>query len=72
MMMGKISCMLFSWLMGCRQRKLPQEENRPLKFEELSNVEVSHATPKLVHTLVFDGEKWFPFADPVQQTGLLT
>ena len=38
-----------------------------LKFEELSDVDTSHAVPKRLHTLVFTGEKWFPFADPVQQ-----
>ena len=55
-----------------RRKKLPQEENGPLKFEELSNVDLSHATPKRVHTLVFDGKKWFPFANPIKQDGLLT
>ena len=52
-----------------RRKRLPQEEDGPLKFEELSNVDVSYATPKRVHTLVYTGEKWFPFADPAQQRG---
>ena len=64
----EISYMLFSWRMGCTDEKLPQEENGPPKFEELSDIDITHATPKRVHTLVFTGEKWFPFADPVQQT----
>ena len=52
-----------------RRKKLPQEENGPLKFKELSNVDDSHATNKWVHMLGWTGEKWFPFADPIQQTG---
>ena len=35
-----------------RRRGLPQEEDGPLKFEELSYVDVSYAAPKRVHTLV--------------------
>ena len=52
-------------------RKAPPSGKWAAKIEELSDIDVSHATPKQVHTLVFTGEKWFPFADPVHQTGWL-
>ena len=42
-----------------------------LKFEELSDIDISHAVPKRLHSLVFTGSKWVAFADPVQQTGWL-
>ena len=58
MMMGKKMLYAFQLADGMyRRKKLPQEENGPLKFEELSNVDVSHATPKRVHTLVYTGER---------------
>ena len=41
---------------GVYKRKKNTQEGS-LKFEELSNVDVSHATPKRVHTLLFTGEK---------------
>ena len=47
-----------------KRKKVTQEGS--LKFEELSDVDTSHVVPKRLHTLVFTGEKWFPFADPVQ------
>ena len=52
-----------------RRKKLPLEEDGLPKFEGLSNVDVTYATPKRVHTLVYTGERWLPFADPSQQTG---
>ena len=44
---------------------------RSLKFEELSDVNISHAVPRRLHSLAFTGDKWVAFADPVQQTGWL-
>ena len=46
-----------------KRRKVTQGGS--LKFEVLSDVDVSYATRKRVHTLVFTQGKWFPFADPV-------
>ena len=42
-----------------------------LKFEELSDVDISHAVPRRLHSLAFTGSKWVAFADPIQQTGWL-
>ena len=36
-----------------------------LKFEELSDVDISHAVPRLLHSLAFTGSKWVAFADPL-------
>ena len=54
-----------------RQKFTPSEGIRSLKFEELCNVDISHAVPRRLHSLAFTGDKWFAFADPVQQTGWL-
>ena len=43
-----------------------------LKFEELSDVDISHAVPRLLHSFAFTGSTWVAFADPLQQTGWLT
>ena len=58
---------------GVYKRKMftPSEGIRSLKFEELSDVDISHAVPRRLHSLAFTGEKWVAFADPVQQTGYL-
>ena len=37
-------------------------------FNELSDVDTSHAVPKPIHTLAFTGSKWVVFAEPIQQT----
>ena len=50
-----------------KRKKVPQEGS--LKFEEHSDVDLAYAVPKRHHMLAFAGGKWFPFADPVQQTG---
>ena len=56
---------------GVYKRKMftPSEGIRSLKFEELSDVDISHAVPRRLHSLAFTGDKWVAFADPVQQTG---
>ena len=58
---------------GVHKRKMftPSEGIRSLKFEELSDVDISHAVPRRLHSLAFTGGKWVAFADPVQQTGWL-
>ncbi|MEW8187108.1 MAG: hypothetical protein AB2794_19145 [Candidatus Thiodiazotropha endolucinida] len=54
-----------------RKKFTPSEGIRSLKFEELSDVDISHAVPRRLHSLAFTGDKWVAFADPVQQTGWL-
>ena len=52
-----------------KRKKLPPSEGiRSLKFEELSDVDISHAVPRRLHSLAFTGDKWVAFADPAQQT----
>ena len=52
-----------------KRKRVTQEGS--LRFEELSDVDVSFAIPKRLHTLAFTGGggggKWFAFADPVPQ-----
>ena len=69
----KTSFTLSSCLMGSTKEKkfIPSEEIRSLKFEELSDVDISHSVPRRLHSLAFTGDKWVAFADPVQQTGWL-
>ena len=43
----------------------PSEGNRSLKFEELSDVDISHAVPRRFHSLAFTGDTWVAFVDPV-------
>ena len=54
-----------------RKQFTPSEGIRSLKFEELSDVDISHAVPRRLYSLAFTGDKWVAFADPVQQTGWL-
>ena len=54
-----------------RKKFTPSEGIRSLKFEELSDVDISHAVPRRLHSLAFTEDKWVAFADPVQQTGWL-
>ena len=43
-----------------------------LKFEELSDDDISHTVQRRFHSLAFTGSKWVVFADPPpQQTGWL-
>ena len=42
----------------------PSEGIKSLKFEELSDVDISHAVPRRLHSLVFTGDKWVASADP--------
>ena len=55
-----------------RKKVTAQEGGRAQKLGELSDVEVSYAVPRRLHQLAFTGSKWVAFADPAQQTGLLT
>ena len=54
-----------------RKKFTPSEGIRSLKFEELNDVDISHAVPRQLHSFAFTGDKWVSFADPVQQTGWL-
>ena len=54
-----------------RKQFTPSEGIRLLKFEELSDVDISHAIPRRLHSLAFTQDKLVAFADPVQQTGWL-
>ena len=40
----------------------PSEGIRSLKFEELSDVDISHAVPRRLHSPAFTGDKWVAFA----------
>ena len=42
-----------------------------LKFEELSDVDISHAVPRRLHRHAYTGSKWVAFANTLQQTGWL-
>ena len=48
-----------------------QEGSGARKLSELSDVDVSYAASRRLHTLAFTGSKWVAFADPVQETGWL-
>lgn len=50
---------------GVYKRKEVTLEGMSVKFGELSDVDVSQAVPKRLHTLAFTGSKWMAFADPV-------
>ena len=52
-----------------KRKKLTPSES--LKFEQLSDVDTSHAIPRRLYNLALTGRKWVAFADPVQQTGWL-
>ena len=68
----KTSFTLSSCLMGSTKEKVhPPKGIRSLKFEELSDVDISHAIPRRLQSLAIPGDKWVTFADPVQQTGWL-
>ena len=54
-----------------RKKFTPSKGIRSLKFEELSDVDISHAVPRRRHSLAFTEDKWIAFADPIQQTGWL-
>ena len=69
----KTSFTLSSCLMGSTKEKSSTPEGimgiRSLKFEELSDVDISHAVPRRLYSLAFTADKWVAIADPVQQTG---
>ena len=52
-----------------RKKIPPLRGSRPLKFEELSDVNIFHALPRRLNSLAFTGDKWVAFADHVQVTG---
>ena len=54
-----------------RKKVVTQEGGGAQKLGELSDVDVSYAAPKRLHTLAFTGSRWVTFADPVQETGWL-
>ena len=52
-----------------KRKKFIQSDS--LKFEELSDVDISHAVSRRLPSLAFTGSKWVAFVDPIQQTGWL-
>ena len=44
-----------------RKKFIPSDS---LKFEELSDVDISHAVLRRLHNLAFTGSKWVAFDDP--------
>ena len=58
---------------GCTNEKkvVTQEGGGAHKLSKLSDVDVSYAAPRRLHSLTFTGRKWVAFADPVQETGWL-
>ena len=52
-----------------RKKVTAQERGGAQKLGELSDVDVSFAVPRRLHTLAFTGSRWVAFADPVQETG---
>ena len=54
-----------------RKKFTPSEGIGSLKFEELSNVDISYAVSRQLHSLAYIGSKWVAFADPIQQSGWL-
>ena len=69
----KTSFTLSSCLMGSTKEKKvhPSEGIGSLKFEELSDFDISHAVPRWLHSLAYTGGKWVAFADPLQHIGWL-
>ena len=54
-----------------RKKVHPSEGIGSLKFEELSDVDISCAVPRRLHSLAYSGIKWVAFADALQQIGWL-
>ena len=52
-----------------RKKVTAQEGGGAQKLGELSDVDISYAAPRRLHTLAFTGNRWVAFADPVQETG---
>ena len=67
----KTGLTLSSCLMGStKEKKFTTSEGiRSLKFEELSDIDISHAVQRRLHSLAFTRDKLVAFADPVQQSG---
>ena len=47
-----------------RKKVTPSEGIRSLKVEELSDVDISHAVQRRLHSLAFTGDKLLAFEDP--------
>ena len=47
-----------------RKKVTAKEGGGAQKLGELSDVDVSYAVPRRLHTLAFTGRKWMAFADP--------
>ena len=56
---------------GCTNEKQVTLEGVGRRSSELSDVDLSYAAPRRLHTLAFTGRKWVAFADPVQEMGWL-
>ncbi|MEW8317035.1 MAG: hypothetical protein AB2691_00740 [Candidatus Thiodiazotropha sp.] len=54
-----------------KRKEVTLEGVGSLKFGELSDVDVSQAVARRLHTLAFTGSRWVAFADPAQQAGWL-
>ena len=54
-----------------KSNKVTKEGIWSLKLEKVSDVDISNAIPKQLHSLAFTGSNWVAFADPVQHTGWL-
>ena len=69
----KTSFTLSNCLMGSTKEKEvhPSEGIGSIKFEKLSDVDISHAVPRRLHSLAYTGSKCVAFADPLQQIGWL-
>ena len=50
-----------------RKKVTAQEGGGAQKLGELSDVDVSYAVPKRLHTLAFTGSRWVAFATPFKK-----
>ena len=54
---------------GCTKERIsPLKGWGHKKIGKLSDIDISHAVPKRIHTLASTGSKWVAFADPLQQS----
>ena len=62
----KTSFTLSSCMMGSTKEKrlTPSEGMRSVKFEEMSDVDISHAVPRRLHSLAFPGTNGLPLQTP--------
>ena len=52
-----------------RKKRSPSKREVGRRNSERSDVDVSYAVPRRLHTPAFTWSKWVAFADPVQETG---